>query len=175
MRNLSAIVVAALVLSPAALAQNWKQVHRADEAKWAKTTGLDTAVIHKLSRAASGVPDEKDDESRIANIDLEGLAVRHDVMFVTYAGENNCLTVTVFRQLSEDKFTKVWSVGQSPKGTSFCDTAYGNAATDAEDGQVLIRVPQTVADGGIAYTQFTYAWNGINYRFAGEKLLQKER
>ena len=89
----------ALCLASSLFAQNWKKVHRSDEAKWAKTTGLDPAVIHKLWRDASQTPNEKDDDSRIANIDLDGLAERHDVLLVTYAGEKNCLTLTVFRQI----------------------------------------------------------------------------
>src|SRR6202000_952597 len=70
-----------------AFAQDWKKVHRTDEEKWAKTTGLAPSLIHKMSRMASNGTDEKDDDSRIGNVDLEGLAERHDVLFVTYAGE----------------------------------------------------------------------------------------
>src|ERR1700744_6140938 len=110
MRRRSTTLVGFLLLgSLFCIAQNWKQVHKADEAKWAKETGLDNFVIHKLSRAASVAPHEKDDDSRIDSLDLQGLAKRHDVLLVTYAGENNCLTVTVFRQFTEEKYNKIWS------------------------------------------------------------------
>ena len=161
-----------LWIVPCTFAQNWKQVHRADEAKWSKTTGLDPSTIHKLWRDASG-GDEKDDESRIGNIDLEGLAERHDVLLVTYAGEKNCLALTVFRQLSESKFSKVWSVTQLPDGTGFCDTAYGGAEAQALNGAVGVRVPKSVSNGVTNYTLYVYEWNGITYRLAGQKEIQR--
>lgn len=159
-------------LVPCMFAQNWKQVHKADDVKWAKATGLDSITVHKLWRAASSVPDEKDDDSRIANLDLTGLVERHDALLVTYAGEKNCLTITVFRQLSDIKFSKLWSVDQPPDGTGFCDTAFGSAYADALNGAVSVRVPRSVNDGSINYTVYAYDWNGITYRFAGQKEVQ---
>ena len=164
-----ATLVCVLLLCLPAVAQNWKQVHKKDEEKWAKTTGLDPATVHKLWRSASRVPDEKDDDSRIANIDLDGLAERHDVLLVTYAGEHNCLTLTVFRQLSESKFEKVWSAEQPPDGSGFCDASLGTAKAFAENGSVMVRVPRAMADGGVNYTLYTYGWNGITYRLTDEK------
>jgi hypothetical protein len=155
-----------------AYAQDWKKVHRADDEKWAKTTGLDPSVIHKMSRMASNAADEKDDDSRIANVDLEGLAERHDVLFVTYAGEKNCLTITVFRQFSPTRFTKQWSVQQPPDGTGFCDTDFGSAAADATNGIIAVSVPRSRKNGDVTYTVYAYDWNGITYRFAGEKDVQ---
>jgi hypothetical protein len=152
-------------------AQNWKKVHREDEEKWAKTTGLDASIIHKMWRMASDA-DEKDDDSRIANIDLEGLANRHDVLFATYAGEKNCLTVTVFRQFSTTLFKKQWSIQQPPDGTGFCDTDVGSAAADATNGIIAISVPGSRKEGEVIYTVYAYDWNGITYRFAGEKQVQ---
>lgn len=155
-----------------ASAQDWKKVHRADEEKWAKTTGLDPSIIHKISRMAANDVDEKDDDSRIANVDLEGLAERHDVLFVTYAGEKNCLTITVFRRLSATLFKKQWSVQQSPDGTGFCDTDFGSAAADATNGIIAVSVPHSRKDGNPVYTVYAYDWNGISYRFAGQKEVQ---
>jgi len=160
------------MFSMAALAQNWKQVHKKDDEKWAKATGLDAFAVHKLWRAASRAPDEKDDDSRIANLDLEGLAGRHDVLLVTYAGEKNCLTITVFHQLSQTKFDKLWSVEQPPGGAGFCDTDFGSASAEAVDGAVLIRVPRSMNEGVVNYTLYSYEWNGITYRFAGAKQVQ---
>lgn len=166
---LACLVVAAWV---SASAQDWKKVHRTDEEKWAKTTGLDPSIIHKMSRMAANDVDEKDDDSRIANVDLEGLAERHDVLFVTYAGEKNCLTITVFRQFSPTLFKKQWSVQQPPGGTGFCDTDFGSAAADATNGIIAVSVPHSKKDGSPVYTVYAYDWNGITYRFAGQKEVQ---
>src|SRR6516162_84490 len=103
---------------------------------------------------ASRFPNEKDDDSRIANVDLEGLAEHHHVLFVTYAGEKNCLTLTVFNQF--------------PDGQGFCDTQLGNAKAEAENGVIRVRVPRTQPDATAEYTIYEYAWNGITYRYTGQ-------
>ena len=167
-------MLAVLLLPSPAVAQNWKQVHRKDDEKWAKATGLDPITIHKLWRSASHVANENDDDSRIANLDLDGLAERHDVLLVTYAGENNCLTLTVFRQLSEVKFDKVWSADKPPNGSGFCDNSFGSAKAYAENGAVLVRVPRSTPQGGLDYTLYRYDWNGITYRLADEKDIPAE-
>jgi len=161
------VVVIFCLLSTSVLAQNWKQVHKKDEEKWAKTTGLDPNTIHKIWRSASSVANENDDDSRIAGLDLEGLADRHDVLLVTYAGEKNCLTITVFRQLSEYKFEKVSSL-QPPNTGGFCDTDDASAKAYAEDGAVMVRVPRSTPQG-VDFTLYRYEWNGITYRLAGKK------
>ena len=168
MRSLATILIICWLV-PSGFAQNWKQVHKKDDLKWAKATGLDPLTVHRLWRAASSMPNENDDDSRIANLDVEGLAERHDVLLVTYAGENNCLTLTVFRQLSEEKFSKIWSVERPPDATGFCDTAFGTAEADATNGAITVRVPRSLSDGVVHYTLYTYEWNGITYRVAGEK------
>jgi hypothetical protein len=170
--RLGVLVAGLLLLSPTGFAQDWKHVHKSDEAKWAKTTGLDPWTIHKLWRLASGTSDGKDDDSRIANLDLEGLAERHHVLLVTYAGEKNCLTLTVFNQLSETKFEKLWSVQQPPDGSGFCDTAFGNVDAEAAAGSIAVRVPHPLADGSAGFTVYNYEWNGIAYRFAGQHEMQ---
>jgi hypothetical protein len=169
------IIACVLGLIPCGLAQNWKHVHKADEAKWAKRTGLAAIIIHKLWRQASGVSDERDDDSRIANLDLDGLAGRHDVLLVTYAGEKNCLTITVFHQLSDTNFSKLWSVERPAEGTGFCDTTFGSAQADALNGAITVRVPRSVANGSIDYIAYTYEWNGITYHLAGQKEMQSGR
>src|SRR5208283_3256288 len=123
-----AVAIALFVLSTAAasFAQDWKHVHKADEAKWAKETGLDPTVIHKMWRMASQFADEKEDDSRIASVDITSLADRHHVLLVTYAGENNCLTLTVLRQYSATSFAKLWSADQTPDAHGFCDTRFGS-------------------------------------------------
>jgi hypothetical protein len=172
MRSFAATVLTCLLLAANNLAQDWKQVHKADDAKWAKETGLDPGTVHKLWRLASSNPDEKDDESRIANLDIEGLAERHHILLVTYAGEKNCLTLTVFNQLSGTKFEKLWSMEQSPDGTGFCDTALGSPDTSAAKGTIGVRVPDSVTGGSTNYKVYTYEWNGITYRFAGLQQMQ---
>jgi hypothetical protein len=171
MRTL-AIITCAFWMVPCGFGQNWKQVHRADDAKWAKASGLDPWTVHKLWRTASTVPDEKDDDSRIANLDLTGLEERHHVLLVTYAGEKNCLTITVFRQLSDINFSKLWSIEQPPDGTGFCDTTFGGAQAGAQDGVINVRVPTAIADGSVKYVIYAYDWNGITYRFAGQREVQ---
>jgi hypothetical protein len=170
--RLGGLLTCLLLVSVTCFAQDWKHVHKADEAKWAKTTGLDPWTIHKLWRMASGPTDEKDDDSRIANLDLEGLAERHHVFLVTYAGEKNCLTLTVFNQVSEAKFEKLWSSQQPPGGSGFCDTAFGNADAEAAAGSIAVRVPHSLTDGSMSYTVYNYEWNGITYRFAGQHEMQ---
>ncbi len=162
-----------LLIGLPSFAQNWKQVHKKDEERWAKTTGLDVYTIHKLWRAASNAPDESSDDSRIADIDLTGLAVRHELMLVTYAGENNCLTITVFRQLSDVKYDKVWSIDKPPDGSGFCDSPLGTAKAVAENGAIAVRVPRSspTKDGAI-YTLYMYQWNGVTYRMVDEKDVQ---
>jgi hypothetical protein len=168
MRWLTVLLVVVLLTS-LVLAQNWKQVHRKDDERWAKATGLDPVTVHKLWRSASQVANENDDDSRIANLDLDGLSERHDVLLVTYAGENNCLTLTVFRQLSDVKFDKVWSAEKPPNRSGFCDNNLGSAKAYAENGAVLVRVPLPGPQAGMDYTLYRYDWNGITYRLVGEK------
>jgi hypothetical protein len=170
--RLRAVIVCITLLSASVLAQNWKLVHKKDELKWAKTTGLDPAVIHKMWRTAAGDSDEKNDDSRIANIDMDGLAERHDVLFVTYAGEKNCLTLTVFREFSEYKFDKVWSVEQAPDGAKFCDSSFGSAQAVGDAGAILVRVPHSVSEGNVIYTVSRFEWNGIVYRYVGQREMQ---
>ena len=107
MGRLAAVAACILLISTGSLAQDWKQVRKADEAKWAKATRLDPGTIHKRWRQASRAPNEKDDDSRIADMDVEGLSERNQVLLVTYAGEKNCLILTVFRQYSATAFSKL--------------------------------------------------------------------
>jgi hypothetical protein len=172
MRFLATLIGCCILSTTLAIAQNWKQVHKADEAKWAKATGLDSFIVRKLWRGASNVTDDSDSDSRIANLDLEGLAVRHDVLLVTYAGEKNCLTVTVFRQLTETQFKKEWSVEQPPDGTGFCDTEFGSAAAEATDGVIAVSVARAMKNGLPMYSVYAYDWNGVTYHFAGQKEVQ---
>ena len=172
MRYWATLVAGCLLWTPCAFAQNWSKVHKADDAKWAKATGLDIFTVHKLWRDSLSDPDQKEDPSRIANLDLDGLAVRHDVLLATFAGEKNCLTITVFRRLSEIKFSKEWSVSHLPDGTGFCDNQYGAASADASEGVVLVRVPRAIVDGTTSYRVYAYEWNGITYHFAGQKDVQ---
>ena len=170
----AAIVLCCLLSSTTAFAQDWKQVRKADDAKWAKATGLDPGTIHKLWRQASNVTNEKDDDSRIANIDLEGLSDHHHVLFVTYTGEKNCLTLTVFVQYSETSFSKLWSVDKDPDGQGFCDSPFGSASTDIVNRAIEVRVPQSpdAANGYANYKIYDYEWNGIAYRFTRKRDVQ---
>jgi hypothetical protein len=176
MRLCAVIVLCCLLCSTIALAQDWKQVRKADEAKWAKETRLDPGTIHKLWRQASRAANDKDkdDDSRIADLDVEGLAERNQVLLVTYTGEKNCLTLTVFRQYSATTFSKLWSVEQGPDGQGFCDSPFGNASADVVKSVIEVRVPQApdASNGYANYAVFDYEWNGITYRFTGKRAEQ---
>jgi hypothetical protein len=174
MRRCAVIVLGCLVGSTICFAQDWKQVHKADEAKWAKATRLDPGTIHKLWRLASRAANEKDDDSRIADMDVEGLAERNQVLLVTYTGEKNCLTLTVFREYSATSFSKVWSVEQGPDGQGFCDSPFGNASADVVKSVIQVRVPQApdASNGYANYLVFDYEWNGLTYRFTGKRVEQ---
>ena len=174
MRRLALVTACMFLISTGSLAQDWKQVRKADEAKWAKTTGLDPKTIHRLWRQASPVASENDDDSRIANLDVEGLSDRHQVLLVTYTGEKNCLTLTIFRQYSETSFSKLWSVEQDPDGQGFCDSAFGNASADIVKSAIEVRVPQSpdASNGFANYKVYEYDWNGITYRFTGKRDVQ---
>src|SRR5664280_303265 len=174
MGRLAVAAACVLLISTGSLAQDWKQVRRADEIKWAKTTRLDPRTIHKLWRQASHAASENDDESRIADIDVEGLSERNQVLLVTYTGEKNCLTLTVFRQYSPTTFSKLWSVEQGPDGQGFCDSPFGNARADVVKSVIEVRVPQApdASNGYANYVVFDYEWNGITYRFTGKRAEQ---
>ncbi len=174
MRRLALVVACVLLTSTGLLAQDWKQVRKADDAKWAKATGLDAGTIHKLWRQASNAPREKDDDLRIANLDVEGLSDRHQVLLVTYAGENNCLTLTIFRQYSETSFSKMWSLDKDPDGQGFCDSEFGNASAEIVNLALEVRVPQSpdASNGYANYKIYGYEWNGITYRFTGKRDVQ---
>ena len=170
----AALAIALCVLSAwvKLFAQDWKHVHKADDLKWAKETGLDPTVIHKLWRLASHFPDEKEDDSRIFSVDITGLADRHHVLLVTYAGEDNCLTLTVLRQYSETSFSKLWSADQTPDAHGFCDTTLWHCecrgfkrCDRSSSGAFAVGRPP----GAVNYTVYAYAWNGITYRFAGQR------
>jgi hypothetical protein len=178
MRHHVLIFASLLLLSATSFGQDWKQVHKADESKWAKETRLDQQTIHKLRRLASHFADDKDDDARIADIDLQGLADHHHVLFVTYAGEKNCLTLTVFRQFSPTSFAKLMSIEQDSDGQGFCDTSSGNVRTQIVNNMIEIAVPHAPSadsPGGIDYTVYAYEWNGLTYRMAGKREMQGQQ
>jgi hypothetical protein len=171
MGRLAIAAACVLLIATGSLAQDWKQVRKADEAKWAKETGLYPKTIHTLWRQASHAANEKDDDSRIANLDVQSLSDRNQVLLVTYAGKKNCLTVTVFRQYSETSFSKLWSVEQGPDGQGFCDSPFGSASADVVQSAIEVRVPQPpdASNGYANYVVYDYEWNGMTYRFTGKR------
>jgi hypothetical protein len=172
MRQHFAIIAGLFLLSAVPFAQDWKSVHKSDEVKWAKETKLEQQTIHKMWRQASHADNEKDDESRIADIDLQGLADHRHVLFVTYAGEKNCLTLTIFRQLTETSFSKFMAIEQDPDGKGFCDTPFGSPRAAVVNGVIEIGVPHAASadsPGNVDYTVYSYEWNGLTYRMAGKR------
>ena len=162
------VAIGCLLLS----AQDWKQVHKADDARFAKETGLDPLLIHRMWRMASQSPNERDDASRIEKIDTDSLAERHQILLVTYAGENNCRTVTVFRRLGETNLTKIWSESKTPEGQGFCDNAFANGKVRSREGAVQVYVPQIPSGHSqdAPFLVYSYEWNGVSYRFASKDL-----
>ncbi len=169
MSRLHILALAILLLAIPAMAQDWAKVHKTDEARLAKETGLEPATIHKLWRMASRYPNEKDDESRIASLDMDRLSERHHVLLITYAGERNCMTLTVFQRVGESDFRKIWWANLTPDGHGFCDAEMGTAQVRVtEDGSILVRVPTFLPKEDGSTTIYTYRWNGVTYASAGQ-------
>lgn len=165
-RRLVALLV---LLAVPCFAQDWAKVHKTDDARLAKETGLDPATVHKLWRMASRYPNEKDDESRISSLDMDRLASRHHVLLITYTGEHNCMTLTVFQRVGESDFSKVWWANLTPDGHGFCDAEMGTAEVRVtEDGDIVVRVPTFLPREDGSSTLYTYKWNGVTYAFAGQ-------
>ena len=94
------------------------------------------------------------------------------MLFVTYTGEKNCFTVTVFVQYSGTSFSKLWSVDKDPDGQGFCDSPLGNASADIVNHAIEVRVPQAALDAANGYANYTvydYEWNGITYKLTGTR------
>jgi len=151
--------------------QDWVGVHREEEAKWAAHTGLTRSAVHKLWRLASHFADEGDDDSRIENLDTRALASRQQILLVTSAGENSCLTLTVF--LASTPFEKIWSGQQTPEGHEWCGP--GAKATVA-NGRIEVSLPEEGGPGSsgpLSITIYAWDWNGSTYHYVGARQVQQ--
>jgi hypothetical protein len=166
-----AIVIALLPL----YAQDWLVLHHADEAKWAKKTGLSSGTIHRLWRSTSHFADEQDDDSHIELLDIKSLADRNQILLVTSAGEPRCLTLTVFSKATG--FMKAWSADSTPDGHGLCDKLGLPARLAVTGGGIEVIVPLERLRGPRAVhadvEHWPYHWTGKTYS-AGEKSLYLE-
>ena len=84
------LIGCACLLVPCMFAQNWKQVHKEGRRKVGEGDGAGLqSPSTKSGERLRPFPTNRMMNSRIANLDLTGLAERHDVLLVTYAGEKN--------------------------------------------------------------------------------------
>jgi hypothetical protein len=171
--NLTAIAVRFLYCASAlvACAQDWGQVHREDDAKWARVSGLTPAEVHSLWRMSSHYANEADDDSRIEKVDVSGLSSRNHTLVVTSAGNNYCLTLAVFRSTGKRTFERVWTEEQGPNQEQFCGTKAGDATVDIFDGEIWVEIPEHKLDrpGQVELVDYRYGWNGHTYQFLGKK------
>ena len=55
---------------------------------------------------------------------------------------------------------------------AFAIPHFASAQAGAQDGVINVRVPTSAADGSLKYVIYAYDWNGITYRFAGQREVQ---
>jgi hypothetical protein len=155
-------------------AQDWISLHREDEAKWARKTGMSPFAINRLWRSTSHFADEQDDDSRIELLDTTSFANRNQVLLVTSAGEPRCLTLTVFSKSTG--FLKVWSEAQTPDGHGFCDNLGIPVRFTLSDRGIEVIVPRERHSPRASHADvehYPYRWSGKTY-LAGTKWLGLE-
>jgi hypothetical protein len=167
-----AVFLAWTISLAGARSQDWVQVHREDDAKWAHLTGLSAATVHKLWRMASRFANENDDDSRIDQLDLRALSNRNHVLLVTSSGADHCLRVSVFEVVPANSFRKLWTEEQSPDGEGFCATRLGQAKVQVWDGIIDVVIPEAQnADDArnVSTIVYQYDWKDAEYRYIGTK------
>src|SRR5262245_20941035 len=155
-------------------AQNWTSLHREDEERWAKRTGLSSLEIHRLWRASSHFADEEDDDSQIALLDIKSLADENHILLATAAGEPRCLTLTVFSKANG--LAKVWSADTTPDGRGFCDNLGLDVRLAARNRRIEVIVPLGLHSPHASHADvahYMYSWSGKTY-LAGETYLTLE-
>jgi len=168
MRRFTTAIVVFFVAAGLTHGQDWTQVRREDEAKWAQRTGLTPFTVHQLWRMASVFADANDDDSRIEELDF--ISDTKQVLLVTSSGDPTCLALTVFSKLPRESYQKVWREQQTPSGAGFCDNAFGDVTVRFNDGMIDVSVPE--ADNKLNPKQtdiaiYSYTWRRGTYGFAG--------
>ncbi len=157
----------AIAVTVGSRGQDLAKVHREAEAKWAAETGLPLSAVHELWRLASHYADSDDDDSQIESLDTQALASRRHILLVTSAGENSCLTLTVF--LATTPYHKIWSEQQTPEGHDWCGPA---AKVTVNHGEIDISMPEEgdpESSGPQTVTVDAWGWNGTTYQYAGTR------
>jgi hypothetical protein len=170
------VVILALFVVSWARGQDWEQVHREDDEKWSRTTGLSAFTVHQLWRMASTFADEHDDDSQITQVDVHSLAARKEILLVTSSGEPNCLSLSVFTVNSHGNYRKVWAERQTPSGQGFCDTPFGDAEVQVFDSVIWVSVAQGKGERNPAETRimvYQYGWENGTYKFIGNKRMNR--
>jgi hypothetical protein len=152
-------------------AQDWISLHRDDEAKCAKTTGMSSFAIHRLWLSTSHFADEQDDDSHIELLDTTTLSDRNQVLMVTSAGEPRCLTLTVFSKAAG--FLKVWSVDHTPGGHGLCDNLGLPARFSVSERRIELIVPRERHGPRASHADvehYEYHWSGKTYLVSQKSL-----
>jgi len=149
--------------------QDWISLHREEEKRWAKQTGMSPAMIHQLWRSTSHFADEADDDSHIELLDATTLAERNQILFVTSAGEPRCLTFTVCSKGTG--FLKNWTADHSPSGHGFCDDLGIAVRSTVDERRAEIVAPlgrhsPRASHADVAH--YEYRWDGRTYQFVRE-------
>jgi hypothetical protein len=171
-RGLTVVAILSILLPMHA--EDWTSLHREDEERWAKKTGISALEIHRLWRASSHFAEEEDDDSRIAVVDVTSLVDENQILFVTAAGEPRCVTLTVFSKASG--FTKVWSADSTPDGHGFCDNLGLEVRVAAKSRRIEVIVPLELHSPNASHADvahYLYNWSGRSF-LAGENWLTLE-
>lgn len=149
----------------AAAVEQWTEIHRQDDLKWSRISGLSPRDVRR-ARIAAGIGDDLEG-GRIDNLDSKDLAFRKQLLVVTSAGNGHCLTITVLTK-KESVFQAVWSVDEATGVGGFChDGAFsGNFEVHAtKEGGIIVDVPRDTNNSGAfgGFKQLLYEWNGQTY------------
>jgi hypothetical protein len=179
------LLTLALILSAAsAPAQSgdgfdWRAFHKKNDAEWAKKTGLRPDQVRAMRLVYAGTDNYP--ANTIDDIDAATLKNRDQVLFVSSDGSGHCLTVMVFAK-RQSAFEMIWSV-RGTSGGGFCRsnafTPNPRAYVGRNGSSIIIDVPacpmQYPEEPNYPKLrrcygqQFTYAWTGSTYRYAGSR------
>jgi hypothetical protein len=143
----------------------WKKIHRNDDVKWARISGLSVEEISNLRRA-SGITDDMT-EGRIDEVDAKHLSFRKQILLVTSAGNGHCLTLTALSNKS-GSWEQVWQASEMPNGDGFChESLSGNPVAYAKKtGEIVVKIPKKQTDGKQVDLLVKYTWTGETYQFS---------
>lgn len=131
----------------------WITIHRADDAFWAKRTGLSSAQIRAM-RLKAEIPDDYVG-GRIELVDAKGLRSRDQILFVMAEGNGHCLTAYVF-----SKGEIIWSSDEFPGVGGLCRNNFvGEAKMRVRSRELVATFPKDE----LLETEVAYHWDGSTY------------